>query len=83
MACLLHPAPEGVLEDAPPVAGGFASRVPAPMTRCECAEISFAEVARQVAQPGGSLDEVGRRTGCGQTCTACVKDLRRFLASSL
>jgi bacterioferritin-associated ferredoxin len=50
------------------------------MTRCECADVSFPEVARQVAA-GGSLEEATRRTGCGQTCTACLPDLRKFLAS--
>jgi NAD(P)H-nitrite reductase large subunit len=49
------------------------------MTRCECAEVSFAEVARRVHAEGLSLDEVATRTGCGGTCTACVPDLVRYL----
>ena len=50
-----------------------------PMTRCECAEVSFAEVVRRVQTERLTLDEVARRTGCGATCTACVPDLERFL----
>lgn len=50
------------------------------MTRCECAEISFAEVARRVAQ-GIPLAKVLRSTGCGGMCTACVPDLERYLSS--
>lgn len=53
----------------------------ATMTRCECAEVSFAEVARRVQAEGWSLDEVARRTGCGGTCTACLPDLHRFLSN--
>jgi bacterioferritin-associated ferredoxin len=50
------------------------------MTRCECAEMPFAEVARRLREEGQSLAELSRRTGCGQTCTACVPDLEEFLA---
>jgi NAD(P)H-nitrite reductase large subunit len=50
------------------------------MTRCECAEVTFAEVARRVNAEGLSLDEVATRTGCGGTCTACVPDLVQYLA---
>jgi bacterioferritin-associated ferredoxin len=52
---------------------------PATMTRCECAGISFAEVARRVREEGLSLDEVAERTGCGRTCSACLPDLRSHL----
>jgi bacterioferritin-associated ferredoxin len=50
------------------------------MTRCECAEMPFAEVARRLREEGQSLAELSRRTGCGQTCTACIPDLEDFLA---
>lgn len=50
------------------------------MTRCECADMAFAEVARRMREEGQSLGELFRRTGCGQTCTACVPDLENFLA---
>ena len=50
-----------------------------PMTRCECAEVSFAEAVRRVEADRLTLDEVARRTGCGTTCTACLPDLERFL----
>ena len=49
-----------------------------PMTRCECAEVPFDDVARQVEQ-GEPLQSVADRTGCGQNCTACVDDLLRHL----
>jgi bacterioferritin-associated ferredoxin len=52
------------------------------MTRCECADVSFEEMARQMKSAAASFEEARRRTGCGQTCTACLPDLRRFLASS-
>jgi bacterioferritin-associated ferredoxin len=51
------------------------------MTRCECADVSFQEIARTMAASGAPLDEALRRTGCGQTCTACVRDLARFVSS--
>jgi NAD(P)H-nitrite reductase large subunit len=51
------------------------------MTRCECAEVSFAEALRRVQAERPTLDEVVRRTGCGATCTACVPDLERFLGA--
>ena len=82
MACALHPAPGTEVPDsgfAEPVP--FTRPVPLPMTRCECAEVAFEEIARRMEAEGASLEEVGRRTGCGTTCTACLPDLRRFLAS--
>jgi NAD(P)H-nitrite reductase large subunit len=51
------------------------------MTRCECAEVTFAEVARRVNDEGLSLEEIATRTGCGGTCTACVPDLVLYLAA--
>lgn len=71
MACTLHPPSEAV-------PGALQAR---PMTHCECAEVSFAEVARQMAAHRFSLEEAVRRAGCGQTCTACLPDLLRYLAS--
>jgi bacterioferritin-associated ferredoxin len=50
------------------------------MAGCECAGIAFVEVARRVLVEGQALPEVLRRTGCGQTCGACVPDLQRHLA---
>jgi len=78
MACALHPAPEATEGAAPPT---WARPGPRPMTRCECADVPFQEIARQMAREGTSLEEVRERTGCGFTCTACVRDLQRFLAS--
>jgi hypothetical protein len=49
------------------------------MSRCECVELPFDEVARRV-EGGLSLDEVMDRTGCGRLCTACLPDLRAHLA---
>ncbi len=51
------------------------------MTRCECAELPFPAIARLAREQGLSLEEVVRRTGCGDTCTACLPDLRAYLAS--
>ncbi len=53
---------------------------PRTMTRCECAEVSFAEIARRVQEEGRTVDEVCHRTGCGRTYTACLPDLARYLA---
>jgi bacterioferritin-associated ferredoxin len=50
------------------------------MTRCECAEVSFEEIAQQIERERSTLEEQTRRTGCGGNCTACLPDLRRFLA---
>ena len=51
------------------------------MTRCECAEITFAEIVRSARERGQSPVEVARRHGCGQTCTACLPDLEHFLCA--
>lgn len=59
--------------------------LPAPesrrMTRCECAEMAFAAIARLVREEGLSLEEITHRTGCGHTCTACLPDLQAYLQS--
>jgi bacterioferritin-associated ferredoxin len=52
------------------------------MTRCECAELAFSEIRRQVQEDGRSLEEVSRRTGCGRLCTACVPDLQAYLLAT-
>lgn len=69
LACTLHPAPE--------------TGAPAPrtMTRCECAEVGFDEIARRLSEQGMTLEEACGRTGCGNTCTACLPDLRAYLAA--
>ena len=55
---------------------------PPPMTRCECAEMRFEEIKQRLAAEQLCLEELGKRTGCGQTCTACIPDLKAFLARS-
>jgi bacterioferritin-associated ferredoxin len=50
------------------------------MTRCECADLTFDEVARRSREDGASLEEVQERTGCGRLCSACLPDLRDHLA---
>ena len=50
-----------------------------PMTRCECACMSFEEVGQRIETEGVTLAECARRTGCGQTCTACLPELQAFL----
>ena len=49
------------------------------MTRCECAGCAFSEVARMMRSEGVGVEEACRRTGCGQTCGACIPDLHGFL----
>ena len=51
------------------------------MTRCECAELSFEEIADLASREG--IEAFGllcTRTGCAATCTACKPDLEAFLA---
>jgi bacterioferritin-associated ferredoxin len=50
-----------------------------PMERCECAEMSFAEVGRRMREEGLSLEEIAERTGCGRMCSACLPDLLTHL----
>jgi len=51
------------------------------MTRCECANLAFEEIARRVTVEGKSLESLQRETGCGRLCTACLPDLNDHLAS--
>ena len=53
-----------------------------PMTRCECAEISFDEISRRMREQGLSLEQVADRTGCGQYCSACLPDLRAHVCKT-
>jgi bacterioferritin-associated ferredoxin len=55
----------------------------APMTRCECSGLGFDEIERRMEQDGLTLAECSRRTGCGDTCTACLRDLETFLRSRM
>ncbi len=51
------------------------------MTRCECAGLTFEEIARIAERERITAFEVlCRRTGCASTCTACACDLAAFLA---
>ena len=77
MATTLTPAST----PAPSAASVPAPLVGPPMTRCECAGVTFEEVARRMAAERLSADHAVRRTGCGQTCGACIPDLLRFLAT--
>ncbi len=52
----------------------------APMTRCECVELPFDEIARRLDADALTLEELQNRTGCGLLCTACLPDLRAHLA---
>ena len=61
------------------VAAGLNAIWPPAMTRCECAEVSFNEIARRMREEGLSLEEISERTGCGRACTACLPDLRSHL----
>jgi bacterioferritin-associated ferredoxin len=74
MAAQTIPVPEAAEGCCPPRAGRA-------MTRCECSGAAFADIVRQVEVESRPLGEVLRRTGCGQTCTACLPDLQAFLSS--
>ena len=73
-----HPA-------APPAEHSCPGPTPAPfgppMTRCECAGVAFAEVARRMEAESLQPEQAIARTRCGQNCGACIPDLRRFLAA--
>jgi len=71
MACTVHTFEE---PDSRPLIGR-------PMTRCECADLSFEDAVRHLPSGPPSVEELVRRTGCGGNCTACIPDLRRFLHS--
>jgi len=66
---------------AAPVLPELEAPAPRAMTRCECAEMAFSAIARLHREQGLSLEEIGRRTGCGRLCTACLPDLRDYLKS--
>ena len=53
---------------------------PRAMTRCECADLSFDDLARRLCRDGLSFEELAERTGCGRLCTACLPDLREHVA---
>ncbi len=54
----------------------------APMTRCECHEVSFKRVGRYAERnPIQDFEMVMKEVGCGQTCTACHCDLKAYLES--
>jgi bacterioferritin-associated ferredoxin len=61
---------------------GRCGRLVPAMTRCECAEVAFAEVERRTRAAGGNLDLVQAQTGAGLLCTACLPDLREHLAAA-
>jgi bacterioferritin-associated ferredoxin len=50
------------------------------MTRCECAELPFDEIAHRLRE-GRSLDDLQAETGCGLLCSACLPDLCDHLAA--
>ena len=50
------------------------------MTRCECAGVSFTQIAKYVQASGRSLEAVMDDTGIGRMCTGCIPDLRAFAA---
>jgi hypothetical protein len=52
-----------------------------PMTRCECAGITFAEVARRMAAESLLPEQAIAGSRCAKTCGACLPDLQRFLAA--
>jgi NAD(P)H-nitrite reductase large subunit len=67
------------MEGGFPFESGSSPDWPTAMDRCECAEISFDEIARRMHEKGLTLEQACERTGCGRTCSACLPDLRRHL----
>ena len=57
-------------------------RIGRAMTRCECADVAFDDLVREIVR-GRSLDEVQVETGAGLLCTACLPDLREHLCHAL
>jgi bacterioferritin-associated ferredoxin len=49
------------------------------MTRCDCHDVAFEDVARAMRDGGRPLRELQRVLPCAQTCTACLPDLEAFL----
>jgi NAD(P)H-nitrite reductase large subunit len=68
------------LTSAPELQGPSRPAVPRAMIRCECAGVAFGEIVRQVHVEGRPLDEILGRTGCAQTCGACLPDLEARIA---
>ncbi|HQQ76283.1 MAG TPA: (2Fe-2S)-binding protein [Thermoanaerobaculia bacterium] len=54
--------------------------VPPLMTACACTGRTFEEVERRMHRERLSAVEAERLTGCGSLCTACLPDLRAYLA---
>jgi bacterioferritin-associated ferredoxin len=73
MACTVPATELPPIAEARPRAGQA-------MTRCECAEMSFAEIRLKLQRDKITLEEVARSTGCASTCTACLPDLRDYLS---
>ncbi len=49
---------------------------------CVCNGITDQEIRAEVAQGVSSLDELTRRTGCGDCCGSCVEFAAEILAES-
>ena len=80
MASPLAATPEPAAPAAPCVAP---TPMGAPMTRCECAGITFAEVARRMEAESLPPEQAVAASPCGKNCGACLPDLRRYLAARL
>jgi bacterioferritin-associated ferredoxin len=79
MASTLATPPEAPLPEQPCPLHSPASFGP-PMTRCECAGVTFTEVARRMEAEHLPPEQAIGRTRCGQNCGACLPDLQRFLS---
>jgi len=51
------------------------------ITRCLCRGVAFAQLLPLARREGWNLDELMRRTGCGNGCGLCRPYLRRMLAT--
>ncbi len=53
------------------------------VTRCICSDIPFAELLDIARTTGCDLDELQRRTGCGEGCGTCLPYILRTLETGM
>ena len=52
-------------------------------TVCTCFEVSQASIAACISEGARSVDELGKRLGCGTNCGSCIPELNQLLDVSL
>lgn len=53
------------------------------VTRCICANMTFADLLDIARASGCAIDELQRRTGCGEGCGTCLPYILRTLETGL